>query len=63
MGVKPTVGLTSRYGLHIASNSQDTVGILARSVHDAALLLTVIAGKVFWLYQNQFLPLRLARRG
>ncbi|CAD6443092.1 f36f43c8-6391-4823-9442-09779ff9632e [Sclerotinia trifoliorum] len=45
VGIKPTVGMTSRYGMYLASNSQDTVGVLARSVKDAALILTVIAGE------------------
>ncbi|ESZ96658.1 hypothetical protein SBOR_2917 [Sclerotinia borealis F-4128] len=45
VGLKPTVGLTSRYGLYSASESQDTVGVLARSVKDAALVLTAIADK------------------
>ncbi|TGO56632.1 hypothetical protein BCON_0075g00220 [Botryotinia convoluta] len=44
VGIKPTVGMTSRYGMYISSDSQDTVGILGRSVKDAALMLTVIAG-------------------
>ncbi|TGO43227.1 hypothetical protein BHYA_0002g00310 [Botrytis hyacinthi] len=44
VGMKPTVGMTSRYGMYISSDIQDTVGILARSVKDAALVLTVIAG-------------------
>ncbi|TGO84337.1 hypothetical protein BPOR_0517g00040 [Botrytis porri] len=44
VGIKPTVGMTSRHGMYISSNSQDTVGVLARSVEDAALVLTVIAG-------------------
>ncbi|TGO18646.1 hypothetical protein BTUL_0008g00270 [Botrytis tulipae] len=43
VGMKPTVGMTSRYGMYISSDIQDTVGILARSVKDAALVLTVIS--------------------
>ncbi|KAF7876655.1 hypothetical protein EAF04_001740 [Stromatinia cepivora] len=45
VGIKPTVGMTSRYGMYLTSDSQDTVGVLARSVKDAALMLTVIAGE------------------
>ncbi|KAJ8063912.1 hypothetical protein OCU04_007762 [Sclerotinia nivalis] len=45
VGIKPTVGMTSRYGIYLASDSQDTAGVLARSVKDAALMLTVIAGE------------------
>ncbi|MBX3158878.1 MAG: amidase [Deltaproteobacteria bacterium] len=44
VGVKPTVGLVSRAGVIPLSTSQDTVGPMARTVADAALILTVIAG-------------------
>lgn len=44
VGLKPTVGLTSRAGVIPIAASQDSVGILARSVADAAAVLTVIAG-------------------
>jgi len=41
--VKPTVGLISRAGIIPIAHSQDTAGPLARTVHDAALLLNVLA--------------------
>ncbi|TFK78316.1 amidase signature enzyme [Polyporus arcularius HHB13444] len=44
VGVKPTVGLTSRNGVIPISEHQDTVGPMARSVADAAILLSIIAG-------------------
>lgn len=44
VGIKPTVGLTSRAGVIPISHSQDTVGPHARTVADAALLLAAIAG-------------------
>jgi amidase len=44
VGVKPTVGLVSRAGVIPISPSQDTLGPMARSVTDAALVLTAIAG-------------------
>jgi amidase len=44
VGVKPTVGLTSRRGVIPISASQDTVGPLARTVTDAAIVLAAIAG-------------------
>ncbi len=44
VGIKPTVGLVSRSGIVPISHSQDTAGPLARSVADAALVLTVLAG-------------------
>jgi amidase len=43
VGIKPTVGLTSRQGVVPISHTQDTVGPHARSVTDAATVLTAIA--------------------
>jgi len=43
-GVKPTLGLVSRSGIVPIAHSQDTAGPMARSVTDAAILLTVLAG-------------------
>jgi len=47
VGIKPTVGLTSRAGVVPISHTQDTVGPHARSVADAAAVLTVIASQTF----------------
>ncbi|MGH9065003.1 MAG: amidase [Acidimicrobiales bacterium] len=44
VGLKPTVGLVPRSGVVPISSTQDSVGPLARSVADAALLLSVLAG-------------------
>lgn len=44
VGIKPTVGLTSRAGVIPIAHSQDTVGPMARTVADGAVLLSVIAG-------------------
>jgi len=44
VGIKPTVGLVSRAGVIPLSVSQDTLGPMARTVTDAAILLTAIAG-------------------
>ncbi|KAI9662636.1 MAG: hypothetical protein M1831_002679 [Alyxoria varia] len=44
VGIKPSVGLTSRYLVIPISERQDTVGTMARTVQDAASLLQVIAG-------------------
>jgi len=45
VGVKPSYGLVSRYGLIDLSMSLDQIGAFARNVSDAALLLSVIKGK------------------
>ncbi len=44
VGIKPTYGLVSRYGLIAYANSLEQIGPLARTVEDAATLLEVIAG-------------------
>jgi amidase len=44
VSLKPTVGLLSRTHIVPISHSQDTPGPMARSVTDAAMLLTVMAG-------------------
>jgi amidase len=44
VGIKPTVGLVSRAGIIPISHSQDTAGPMARTVADAAALLTALAG-------------------
>jgi amidase len=44
VGIKPTVGLTSRAGVIPIAHSQDTVGPIARTVTDAATLLGAITG-------------------
>jgi amidase len=44
VGVKPTVGLISRTGIIPIAASQDTAGPMARSVYDAAALLTTLTG-------------------
>jgi amidase len=44
VGIKPTVGLTSRAGVVPISHSQDTVGPHGRTVGDAAAVLGALAG-------------------
>src|SRR6266542_1483463 len=45
IGIKPTVGLTSRAGVIPISHTQDTVGPHARTVADAAAILTAIVSR------------------
>ncbi len=45
VGMKPTTGLVSRYGVVPLSGSLDTVGPLTRTVADNALLLDALAGQ------------------
>lgn len=44
VGLTPTYGLVSRYGLIDYANSLDKIGAIGRSVYDVALMLTTIAG-------------------
>ncbi len=44
VGIKPTVGLVSRAGVIPIAHSQDTAGPMTRTVADAAVLLTAMAG-------------------
>lgn len=44
VGIKPTIGLVSRSGIIPISHTQDTAGPMARTVRDAAILLSAMAG-------------------
>ena len=45
VGLKPTYGLVSRYGVIAYASSLDQVGVFTKDVEDCAMLLNVIAGK------------------
>lgn len=45
VGIKPTIGLVSRSGIIPISHNQDTAGPMARTVRDAAILLTALVGE------------------
>ena len=44
VGIKPTLGLVSRSGIIPIAHTQDTAGPMARTVTDAAIMLTAMAG-------------------
>ncbi|TRO50858.1 Asp-tRNA(Asn)/Glu-tRNA(Gln) amidotransferase subunit GatA [Candidatus Bathyarchaeota archaeon] len=44
VGLKPTYGLVSRYGLIAYANSLEQIGPMAKDVNDCALFLSIIAG-------------------
>lgn len=45
VGLKPTYGLVSRYGVIAMGSSLDSPGPLTKTVEDAAIMLNVLAGK------------------
>lgn len=45
VGLKPTYGLVSRYGVVAMASSTDVIGPLTKSTQDAAIILDIIAGK------------------
>ena len=45
VGYKPTFGLISRAGMKLMSDSLDTIGVIARSVADCALLAGAVSGR------------------
>jgi len=45
VGLKPSFGTISRSGMKMAAESLDTIGVIARSVENAALLLAAAAGR------------------
>ena len=45
VGYKPSFGMINRFGMKLMSESLDTVGVLARSVADCALLAGTVSGR------------------
>src|SRR5262245_18432751 len=48
VGYKPSFGVINRHGVMALSESLDTVGVMARTVEDAALLVAAITGREAW---------------
>jgi len=45
VGLKPTYGRVSRYGLIAFASSLDQIGPITKDVYDAGLMLNVLAGQ------------------
>ena len=45
VGVKPTYGTVSRYGVVAMASSTDTIGVLASSVEDAEIVMDIMSGR------------------
>ena len=45
VGVKPTYGTVSRYGVVAMASSTDTIGVLSETAEDAELVMNILAGK------------------
>lgn len=45
VGVKPTYGTVSRYGVVAMASSTDTIGVLSATVEDAELVMDIISGQ------------------
>lgn len=45
VGVKPTYGTVSRYGVVAMASSTDTIGVLSQSVEDAELVMSIMSGQ------------------
>lgn len=63
VGMKPTYGKVSRYGLIAFASSLDQIGPFARTVEDAAALLEVISGYDFHDSTSLKLPVENYREG
>ncbi len=61
VGLKPTYGRVSRYGLISYASSLDAIGPLTTSVMDAAIMLNVISGALWlWWKHSGMLPVTCA---
>ncbi|MFZ3009873.1 MAG: Asp-tRNA(Asn)/Glu-tRNA(Gln) amidotransferase subunit GatA [Candidatus Microsaccharimonas sp.] len=45
VGIKPTYGTVSRYGVVAMASSTDTIGVLTSNVEDAELIMSIMSGR------------------
>jgi len=45
VGIKPTYGTVSRYGVVAMASSTDTIGVLASNAHDAGIVMDIMSGR------------------
>jgi len=45
VGIKPTYGTVSRYGVVAMASSTDTIGVLTTNAHDAGLVMDIMGGR------------------
>jgi aspartyl-tRNA(Asn)/glutamyl-tRNA(Gln) amidotransferase subunit A len=45
VGIKPTYGTVSRYGVVAMASSTDTIGVLASSIDDAEIVMDILSGQ------------------
>jgi aspartyl-tRNA(Asn)/glutamyl-tRNA(Gln) amidotransferase subunit A len=62
-GLKPTYGIVPRHGVIPLSDSLDTVGVLARSAHDCALLLAALTRSAAPAREHGALRIGVTRSG
>jgi len=45
VGIKPTYGTVSRYGVVAMASSTDTIGVLTSNAHDASIVMEIMSGR------------------
>ncbi len=66
VGMKPTYGTVSRYGVVAMSSSTDTVGVFARKARDAEIVIDIMSGKDasdMTTLEDFFAPIEMPRAG
>ena len=55
VGLKPSYGTVSRYGITAFGSSLDQAGTITRTVEDAARLLNIISGKKYYMENRKII--------